>query len=250
MFYQTPLIVAAALQLATAATIPAQNLAPRQDSKGGQFIIRTDLKQDNDYNREEGGQPCAGKYTYCTLPYLPMPSFQGPHSHLTDLTNTPLVVKTTGSSTVFVPYTERSSATKSTGAVSESYAKPAGIALAGGQYLNLLTAATTEFGVKVHKVSISSSNKASQGTFTTVPSANGTIIEVDSSSAKPAWDSWLLCDSDGDGKALALYWLAIEGNSITVPQTNKCSAVRLYAEPVDEVFQPDESFLNDCKGKQ
>lgn len=83
MFYQTPLLVAAALQLATAASIPAQNLAPRQDSQGGQFIIRTDLKQDNDYNREEGGQPCAGKYTYRMPTSLPLPSFQGPDPYFT-----------------------------------------------------------------------------------------------------------------------------------------------------------------------
>ena len=169
---------------------------------------------------------------------------------LPNATNTSSIVKTTGSSAVFVPYSERSSATLSTGPVTDSYAKPAGIPLAGGQYLNLLTAATNDFGVKVHKVSISTSKSGSQGTFTTVPSANGTIIEVDSSSAKPAWDSWLLCDTDGDGKGLGLYWLAVEGGSLTIPVTSKCSAVRLYAEPVDEVFQPDESFLNDCKGKQ
>ena len=223
MHYQSSLIFFSALSLATAASIPVplSNLVSRQAVGSDRFLIRTDLKQDNDYNRKEGGQPCRGKYVY---------------------------LKQNGLTSTFVPYTDRASATKA-GPLSESWASPRGIPLDTAIQINLKLDSTDEFGAKVHKVALVS-GKQSEGTFTTSARANGTEIEIDKSSTTPSWDAWLLCGNGDKASDLSLYWLAVEGNSLTIPPTNKCSAVRLYAEPVDQVFEPEQGFKDACAGKQ
>lgn len=60
LFFTFAIHQATALSLPT---LPEKNtLVARQGN--GAFVIRTDLKQDNDWDRERGGQSCNGKFKY------------------------------------------------------------------------------------------------------------------------------------------------------------------------------------------
>ena len=53
----------------TALNLAIYNALAQNSSVGeGRLLIRTDLKQDNDYNLEDGGQNCTYKFNYREYP--------------------------------------------------------------------------------------------------------------------------------------------------------------------------------------
>ncbi|KAG8526751.1 uncharacterized protein KY384_008180 [Bacidia gigantensis] len=250
---------------------PEYNLLySRQDSGNGtgRKIFRTDLKQDNSYDIQAGGQ--SPRYKNVLLSHVDLGNGNYDVSFVlaserasadrgldVESRGIPIFISgpgvvagaiptasgnassgsssssSTDSSSGSLSSTLSTSSVNGTNSTTSSSTSPGSSSSSSDGkelYLTIETGSSDIAGIQAVTLS---TTQTSKGWFYTVGN------EIKAQNVQPQWDTWLVCD--GKNGYPKLYWLGVGANGgVSLPYP-VCQPVRLYADPEDYVWKPQDT---------